>query len=195
MSKEKIRVFVGKSERLTLDIKDDILLSLINKKFVDAFKKQSEEEEKFAEYLYEKFISPYKELLEKVPEHWKKVSNYAKISVKGEGYNSYRYVPYIKAKVVPNTEEEYKNIPQLDPTSKLAETWVKLRRKKSDLDDKKSKLRYEIRATLKTFNTTKQLFSGWPEVYDLYFGENKPLKKESNLPAIQIKDLNSKLGL
>lgn len=75
----------------------------------------------------------------------------------------------------------------------LVHEFMVIEKIKSELDDKESNLRRNVRVTVNKFGTIKRLTEAWPEAAELLPKDQSPVK--TNLPAIPVKDLNSMIGL
>ena len=77
----------------------------------------------------------------------------------------------------------------------LAKRFRSISDRKSTLVSKKDQLEAEVRGALWSFNTTKKLIEEWPEIESIVSELLGSSHTPTNLPAVRVDVLNSKLGL
>lgn len=199
--------------RLTKELRQSILSDILAHAFKHRFQHCIDAEKSFVDAVYKDVFKKELPLIENVPKNWLDTHHCFKVMFAGEvaalyfgtGLSSGPY--QLTESLQVSLKHEFRPMPSLDKFgtfkvydagSKMAEAFSKLRGQKNDLIDEIKIASYQANAVLNSTSSIPKLLDIWPEAKEIILKVTAPKyaqKTTSNLPAMQISQLNVLLDL
>lgn len=188
-----------KSQKLSTDKRDAIALKLLDKKFADI---EAEIQKKKYAFNLEIYNSIYDEAtrrkMNRLPKGWLPEKDEFAVYFEGGAYGG-RCRPDLEKpkRFLHKHESLYVPIKAFDSSTEIHKKHEDISKEIEDSREERKKMNREVWAILNSANTTKQLIELWPEIEDIVkeLFDNEASVSGYNLPAVNMADINKKLGL
>ena len=177
--------------RITKQLREAMRNTLLDNAFVDDLKKAKQELLNAGEKIYQDIYGKHLIAMESLPKHWLEKSNHIFIGIGGQVH----IVDFNDPRIIGYLHDSRHSCPKLYVgDEQVVLDYLKCKKAKDDIKDKRSKMYHEITALLESVTTFKKLWEVWPDCKPLLEKyEVKPVP--SLFPAVQIKNINDGLGL
>lgn len=177
-----------KSQKITWNIARRIKDAVIKHRFADDRDALVERERVFADAVYRDVYKAHLKKMEALPEGWLQSQGHFHVAFGGQ-YERIKFgdVRRVLARDVHNAAKVY------DATHKLTVEFRAIKDADKSLRDSVREAESKVESAINSFNTTKQLIEGWPEVEK--FVRQIVGQPKVNLPTVETKALNKLLDL
>lgn len=172
--------------RLTVSIRNEILDTLINRKFKELFQALDNDEKSFAYEIYDSYFTKEGlELLNTIPRYWFRFQTHVYFIHLGRSDNSKLTNPRPDIRMVDGSRILSKE---------QSAAYSKLKSRRQELESKRGIAIQQARAVICSVSTSKALIAAWPEIAEFVPKDSDPPHITTAL-AIPMAQLNEALGL
>ncbi len=203
--KQKEVKFIGKSKKLSSGERERLIDTLVKKAFDHKEASLNKRLIAWADSVYKKFVTPYLEHIDALPEYMQSKRESINVDINDNPFNYWRVSRIYTGKhgcfkmskerlFVKVGNEQTPHISNKEH-QQFQNKLEKLGQVMKKLEEEKKAVKAKIKGSVSVFNTTKQLFEGWPEAYIIYCELYPEQNNAQFLPMIPRDDLNELLGL
>lgn len=178
------------STRITQELRNAIVMHLLNHRFAKDRKAIKDRDNIFAAGVYTAaYSAKIRKQMDDLPDGWLGVASQLRFTI---GNTSYAVGLANVVRIL--AVDQHGSVAKFKADSQVAVKWKQLTEDRQALSARERECRDEARATIGQFSTTTALVKAWPEI-EPFLAKVGASTKTKNLPARIPADLNKKLDL